>query len=774
MSWDNMASHNNYETPMNISGNSPDKRQDSFNTSYHSFHTPYKVEQLLNQFNQTQKQFDNRYLSAQAVEQQLAVILKTPSLSQRCLELNNLIKERFACNMARSILSQFKPIVENIFGLDAQTDSPETPHSSGGWNLRTLTRNFNSSDYDSVVSFLHPEGVLFALIKSLMTETSAKFEFPVTKFPTYFRSMIENGTAPPFFANKILSTSFVSASHLILNPFEFYIFHFGLYILNSSGSTYDNTGALSNEPAYFALLKTYLNHFVPLETVSRADQGSLFQNQVTNQQGSIWQSLSSTTSSILNLANINNQSSNTGSQSGLPSLFKATIFQPPAPFNRTTAQSYLSTPGPMLYGQGEHLGSIEWRCSTFLLMLTELWFGNIPAPKTNYILRSANFDELSVSNIQPYSANIDQMTSVRIVIKHLHSFSNTFTYNPLSHANSQGLAEIKQAIWTAKYPLQKRLYTFIKVAFNRWPMDYTFRQPLEAWLSYIQPWRYVKIESDGNDFEDIDGNRSTTLIDVPSIDNHWRNFISDNLLYYTVIFSLFVNRLLQLDLSSSRNALMLFRVIKVYSQPSFLILLRDAEEALLRNNLEQSMNVTATKSPFKTSTPNKAIDPNASKAKLLAPSFLASGRVSTPKTKIGALEHHLLNLESDSDFSYVSLFSPQMKQHLTTLLVAIQKSRVSIKDFCQSVDTRTEVRNRGWFDSIKSFISFDDARFESKDEREMYKDKKSAEGYLDFATNKITHCFDLQLPELDLTSRISNANLNATRNPSSQKIFFNY
>lgn len=57
---------NNYDTPMQTgSPNSSPIRQDNF--GYNSFHTPYKVEQSLSQFNQTQKQFDNRYLTPHAV-----------------------------------------------------------------------------------------------------------------------------------------------------------------------------------------------------------------------------------------------------------------------------------------------------------------------------------------------------------------------------------------------------------------------------------------------------------------------------------------------------------------------------------------------------------------------------------------------------------------------------------------------------------------------------------------------------------------------------------
>lgn len=684
-----------------------------------------------------------------------------------------------AGNLSRNALSQYKPMVENIFGYDSLVSSEYIPSSetrlnpNGGWMLKSLTRSLSQIDYDAVIAFLHPDSPdgIFALIKSLMAETSAKFEFPVSQFPPCFRTMIENGTAPPYFANKIISTSYLSASHLILNPFEYYIFHFGLYILNSSGSNFDISNSLNNEPAYFTLLKIYLNQFVPLENSPVTTDDSNF----AHPQSTLWQSLSSTTSSILNLAS-NNQTANTmNTQNGqmVPSLFKATIFQPRSTFNHNFRSSYMTTPGPLLYGQGEHLGSLEWRCSTFLLMLTELWFGNIPAPKTNYILRSTSFDDHSVPYIQPYSANIDQMTSVRIVIKHLHSFSNSFTYSQLSPANNQALAEIKQTVWTAKYPLQKRLYTFIKVAFDRWPMDYTFRQPLEAWLSYIQPWRYVKANNDlNNDYEDLDGNKNNnSLIDAPSIDNHWRNFISDNLPYYSVIFGLLIDRLLQLDLSSSRNALMLFRAIKVYSQPGFLSLLREAEVALFRNNLELSMNMNTTKSSYKFSTPGKGIDPNSSKAKLLAPSFLASGKVSTPKTRMGALEHHLMNLDCESDNHYVSLFSEQAKQNLAKLMIEVQKSRLSIKEFVQAVEARSKLRSKGWIDSVLAFLSFDDACFESKDEREMYKDKIQAENYLNFATNKIAQCFGLSVPDVKPHTTSSTSNLT---NSQSSKIFFNF
>ena len=110
-----------------------------------------------------------------------------------------------------------------------------------------------------------------------------------------------------------------------------------------------------------------------------------------------------------------------------------------------------------------------------------------------------------------------------------------------------------------------------------------------------------------------------------------------------------------------------------------------------------------------------------------------------------------------------------MKQQLTRLLSEVQRSRLSIREFVNSVEARSKARNRSWFDSIRAFLTMDDACFESKDEREMYKDKIQAEDYLNFASNKITQCFDLQLPAIDLQVRNSSS---LTQNQNS-RIFFN-
>lgn len=54
-----------------------------------------------------------------------------------------------------------------------------------------------------------------------------------------------------------------------------------------------------------------------------------------------------------------------------------------------------------------------------------------------------------------------------------------------------------------------------------------------------------------------------------------KKFISENIPIYTVLFQEFIPRALRQDLSNAKNALMVFRVAKVFAQPHLMDLLTE-------------------------------------------------------------------------------------------------------------------------------------------------------------------------------------------------------
>lgn len=58
-------------------------------------------------------------------------------------------------------------------------------------------------------------------------------------------------------------------------------------------------------------------------------------------------------------------------------------------------------------------------------------------------------------------------------------------------------------------------------------------------------------------------------------------FIQENLLMYTKLFVSFLNRALRTDLVSPKNALMVFRVAKVFAQPNLAEMIQKGEFSVL-------------------------------------------------------------------------------------------------------------------------------------------------------------------------------------------------
>uniref|UniRef100_A0A669B1D3 Sphingomyelin phosphodiesterase 4 n=1 Tax=Oreochromis niloticus TaxID=8128 RepID=A0A669B1D3_ORENI len=313
-----------------------------------------------------------------------------------------------------------------------------------------------------------------------------------------------------------------------------------------------------SDSAYFVLVDTYLKYFLPTE-------GSVPPSPFSDSRGSV--SAPSPRSSSVSFASYGIHS---------PSLLKHHIFHQPSVNADPAAQEI-------------------WRSETLLQMFVEIWlhhyslemYQKLQSPQVKLALLQYR---LSMSSMpcqphappgsgtlhtyqEPFSPTEEHVLVVRLLVKHLHAFSNSLKPEQLSsspsahsHTHTSPLEEFKRSV--PRF-VQQKLYLFLQHCFGHWPLDASFRAVLETWLSYIQPWRYTGEKANPQP----DQNRT-----VPE---KWESFVHENLLMYTKLFQVFLNRAVRTDLVNAKNALMVFRVAKVFAQPNLAEMIQKGEQLFL-------------------------------------------------------------------------------------------------------------------------------------------------------------------------------------------------
>lgn len=180
-----------------------------------------------------------------------------------------------------------------------------------------------------------------------------------------------------------------------------------------------------------------------------------------------------------------------------------------------------------------------WRSESVLYLFTDIFLRN-------------SFEQMDLPSVE-------FMQLVRVLVKQVHAFGNAADMDVTS------LAELRKL---AQPMICANMYNFLKSLISRWQLDGSFQSVLELFLSYIQPWRYT--------FDrDYSGTgRTGEIVLTP----RFEYFIQENLRDYTQIFVLLMPRLEQLDMSSFRDVMILYRLIKVFGQPRLVDLLRRFEE----------------------------------------------------------------------------------------------------------------------------------------------------------------------------------------------------
>ncbi|XP_007443570.1 sphingomyelin phosphodiesterase 4 isoform X2 [Python bivittatus] len=521
------------------------------------------------------------------------------AFAQRCHDLMTIIEDF----PAKELHVIFPWLVESIFGsLDGIIS---------GWNLRSLQGRTNYTEYNVALDFLAPGGPMMKLVYKLQAE-EYRYDFPVSYLPGPVKTSIQERILPEcsLYHNKV---QFPPAGglnlNLVLNPYEYYMFYFAISLLTQRNISTTSPISMSNS-AYFILVDRYLKWFLPIE----------------------------------------------GSVPPIPSSEPGGVVPSPAP--RSPAMpftSYGMHPASLLKRHVAHQTSVNadpasqeiWRSETLLQVFVEMWLHHYSLDMYQKMQ--------SPHTKESFKPTEEHVLVIRLLLKHLHAFSNSVKSEPISpsgHSHTASPLEEFKRIVIPRFAQQK-LYIFLQHCFGHWPLDASFRAVLEMWLSYLQPWRYAPEK------------QLPSAEALPrSVSEKWDPFIQENLLLYTKLFVSFLNRALRTDLVSPKNALMVFRVAKVFAQPHLAEMIQRGEQLFLEADL---------------ALPHRQhrlfVSPS------LGGSFL-SGRTPTITDASFKVKSHVYSLEGQ-DFQYKQMFGTEVRNlvlRLAQLISQAQQSARSLSD----------------------------------------------------------------------------------------------
>lgn len=440
-----------------------------------------------------------------------------------------------------------RTVVESIFGLNGQI----------GWGLRTVTHSALSREFEHLRAFLSASGPLLSLTYRLANDPFLMFEFPVAWLPAKSRAEIENGTPGVFYVNKVPNPGPGKApTNILLNAFEFYVFNFAHFLICGSSHRWSLSWSTAGDALYPSLLEDYLSTFLPCDSSIPPGPPS----PPVSPRGV--------------LSPVSPRSSGTSNHNlylnTLVSPIASRALRSPAPHGYpSTDGSGVHASSPLHATHNPHPQLNIWTSQVLVQVLMEMWVNQCLLPPTRLPGRSPPSSPSSPHSSQEvFVPSSDHVRVVRMLIKHVHFFANSG-----KPAQPSPLDDLRKNLWNM---YRKSLYLFLRHTFSHWPLDSSFRLVLETWLSYVQPWRYTDFwpanRSPAQGSSDCETQRS--------VEGKWEGFIAENLLFYTLLFYHLMCRLFRLDLSAPKNAHILFRVTKVFSQTNLSSYIREIEEAL--------------------------------------------------------------------------------------------------------------------------------------------------------------------------------------------------
>ncbi|GBP90869.1 Sphingomyelin phosphodiesterase 4 [Eumeta japonica] len=205
-----------------------------------------------------------------------------------------------------------------------------------------------------------------------------------------------------------------------------------------------------------------------------------------------------------------------------------------------------------------------WRTETVIQVFIDIWM-SVEESFTSGIMNNSR------NAISSLSA--ERVRIVRVLVKHIHAFASKHQSDPAQR--SAALRKYAGQIMSAK------AYRYVKYLVETWPLDASFRLVLELWLSLIQPWRYTgNVNYMGQESNSRNNNQEENN---KAVDASYTQFIAENFPSYTCILQMIIPRFMRLDLIAPKNAVLLFRLGKVFSQQNLVPILIEIEQSITEN-----------------------------------------------------------------------------------------------------------------------------------------------------------------------------------------------
>ena len=415
--------------------------------------------------------------------------MNAPTVWQKCAELGPVLE---TCPV-KELHSVWRTVVERIFCLGG----------GRGWGVSTTLRSQHPREYTAIATFLSSTGPLLSACHRLLADPYIRYEFPVSRLSPSLISQVSTGPLSTFLATRLAP----GMQQLSLNSFEYYMFTFSVYIVQPY--TLDNR-LVAGESLYPYILEDYLSYYLPCDGTTPPPLP--FQLSLPSSPG---KGLS---------PQQQDQASPAPSTPARKSLLRHPSLLSPTP--STPRPSPMNTAPASLLPSGDQ----TWRSETILSIFSCVWLTQFSSSSSSPTTSS----ELPI----PVS---DTLKIVRMLIKHLHYFSNSGGPSDITP-----LDQLKRATLPG---VRQQMYALFKYIFTNWPHDTSFRLVLETWLSYIQPWRYT------------DRGRPVADSDPAPVDARWQGWVAENILLYSEVLRLLLPRFFRMDLTASKNAYMLFRFV---------------------------------------------------------------------------------------------------------------------------------------------------------------------------------------------------------------------